>query len=128
MQVACCLRSLLCRTTVSAIKPYRGSDISLQRALAALCSKSLLQRAAVDCEVAEILNCLLQENWFNYGAASEKWIPPERRLHPRSDYREMEGKRDVPFHWNPTPDPARVSYTHLLHDAFGQISCIYYTS
>lgn len=67
-------------------------------------------------------------------------------MHPRSDYREMEGKRDVPFHWNPTPDPARVSHkpftscfqawqkdvffhlhptpdparvtpTHLLHDA-----------
>ncbi|KAL3151103.1 hypothetical protein ABBQ38_012970 [Trebouxia sp. C0009 RCD-2024] len=48
-----------------------------------------------------------EENWFNYGAASEKWIPPERRLHPRSEYREMEGKRDAPFHWNPTPNPAR---------------------
>lgn len=52
---------------------------------------------------------VLQENWFNYGAASDKWIPPERRIHPRSEYREMEGKRDVPFHWNPTPNPARVS-------------------
>lgn len=49
-----------------------------------------------------------QENWFNYGAASEKWIPPERRLHARSEYRDMEGKRDVPFHWNPTQGPARV--------------------
>ncbi|DBA70094.1 hypothetical protein WJX79_005236 [Trebouxia sp. C0005] len=48
-----------------------------------------------------------EENWFNYGAASEKWIPPERRVHPISDYREMEGKRDVPFHWNPAQIPAR---------------------
>lgn len=53
--------------------------------------------------------CLMvQENWFNYGAASEKWIPPERRVHPISEYREMEGKRDVPFHWNPAQNPVRV--------------------
>ncbi|DBB07001.1 hypothetical protein WJX77_001819 [Trebouxia sp. C0004] len=48
-----------------------------------------------------------EENWFNYGAASEKWIPPERRVHPISEYREMEGKRDVPFHWNPAQNPVR---------------------
>ena len=51
---------------------------------------------------------LSQENWFNYGAASEKWIPPERRLHARSEYRDMDSKRDVPFHWNPAVNPARV--------------------
>lgn len=55
---------------------------------------------------------LPQENWFNYGAASEKWIPPERRLHARSEYRDMEGKRDVPFHWNPAQNPVKVDLLH----------------
>ena len=62
---------------------------------------------------------MVQENWFNYGAASEKWIPPERRVHPISEYREMEGKRDVPFHWNPAQNPVRVCYHCALFWAQG---------
>ncbi|KAK9805637.1 hypothetical protein WJX72_009505 [[Myrmecia] bisecta] len=44
-----------------------------------------------------------EETFWNYGAASEKWIPPERRVKPASQYSHAAHSRASPYEWGAQP-------------------------
>lgn len=45
----------------------------------------------------------LQDSWFMLGATNERWIPPERRLRPMSNYRQEERTHPIPYEWDAQP-------------------------
>lgn len=50
------------------------------------------------------LQSVTQETFWNYGASSDKWIPPEHRVKskPMSDHAVRFANRDIPYRWDPT--------------------------
>ncbi|KAK9849649.1 hypothetical protein WJX84_000385 [Apatococcus fuscideae] len=44
-----------------------------------------------------------EDSWFLLGATNERWIPPERRLRPMSDYRQAERTHPSPYEWDAQP-------------------------
>lgn len=67
-----------------------------------------------------ILPCM-QESFFNYGAATQRWIPPERRQRaPNGMYNPLvTPRKEAGWSWNSTDAPAnRVRCSAVLRTCF----------